>query len=38
MGTIGDAFGNAVADSFFAALQTERLDRRQWNTEPTWHQ
>lgn len=28
MGSVGDALDNAVAESFFAALQTEQLDRR----------
>jgi putative transposase len=32
MGSVGDALDNAVAESFFATLQTELLDRRQWDT------
>lgn len=32
MGTVGDALDNAVAESFFASLQTELLDRRRWRT------
>lgn len=32
MGTVGDALDNAVAESFFATLQTELLDRDQWPT------
>jgi putative transposase len=32
MGTIGDALDNAVAESFFASLQCELLDRHQWAT------
>lgn len=32
MGTIGDALDNAMAESFFATLQTELLDRRVWPT------
>jgi putative transposase len=32
MGTIGDALDNAVAESFFASLQCELLDRRHWVT------
>lgn len=32
MGTIGDALDNAVAESFFATLQTELLDRGRWPT------
>jgi putative transposase len=30
MGTVGDALDNAVAESFFATLQTELLDRHVW--------
>ena len=32
MGTVGDALDNAVAESFFATLQTELLDRHHWKT------
>ncbi|MDP9070791.1 MAG: IS3 family transposase [Actinomycetota bacterium] len=32
MGTVGDCFDNAVAESFFATLQTELLDRQYWST------
>jgi putative transposase len=32
MGTVGDALDNAVAESFFASLQTELLDRYRWTT------
>jgi putative transposase len=32
MGTVGDALDNAVAESFFASLQCELLDRHRWNT------
>jgi putative transposase len=32
MGTIGDALDNAVAESFFASLQCELLDRHHWAT------
>jgi transposase InsO family protein len=32
MGTIGDAFDNAVIESFWGRMQTELLDRRRWNT------
>ncbi len=32
MGTVGDALDNAVAESFFATLQVELLDRRYWQT------
>lgn len=30
MGSVGDALDNAVAESFFATLQTELLDRSAW--------
>jgi putative transposase len=32
MGTIGDALDNAVAESFFATLECELLDRHAWAT------
>ncbi len=32
MGTVGDALDNAMAESFFASLQVELLDRRRWDT------
>lgn len=32
MGSVGDALDNAVAESFFATLQTELLDRHRWPT------
>ena len=32
MGSIGDCFDNSVAESFFATLQTELLDRTSWTT------
>lgn len=32
MGSRGDAFDNATMESFWATLQTELLDRRQWAT------
>jgi putative transposase len=32
MGSVGDALDNAVAESFFATLQTELLDRHSWPT------
>jgi putative transposase len=32
MGTVGDALDNAVAESFFASLQCELLDRHHWPT------
>jgi putative transposase len=30
MGSIGDCFDNALAESFFATVQTELLDRHRW--------
>jgi putative transposase len=32
MGTIGDCFDNAVAESFFGTLQLELLDEHDWHT------
>jgi len=32
MGTVGYALDNAMAESFFAGLQTESLDRGRWPT------
>jgi putative transposase len=32
MGTVGDAFDNAVAESFFGTLQLELLDRHHWQS------
>ena len=32
MGSIGDAYDNAMAESFFGTLQLELLDRRTWST------
>jgi putative transposase len=32
MGTVGDCYDNAMAESFFATLQTELLDRHYWTT------
>jgi putative transposase len=32
MGTIGDAYDNAMIESFFSTLQRELLDRHQWRT------
>lgn len=32
MGSVGDALDNALAESFFATLQTELLDRCSWST------
>ena len=32
MGTIGDAYDNAVIESFWGRMQTELLDRKRWAT------
>jgi putative transposase len=32
MGSVGDAFDNAMAESFFATLEKELLDRRRFKT------
>lgn len=32
MGTVGDAYDNAMAESFFATLECELIDRRTWRT------
>jgi len=32
MGSVGDAYDNAVAESFFATLETELIDRTRWRT------
>ena len=32
MGTVGDAFDNALIEAFWARLQTELLDRKRWKT------
>src|SRR4029450_9425222 len=32
MGTVGDAYDNAVIESFWARMQTELLDRQRWKT------
>ncbi|GAA4738248.1 transposase [Phytohabitans rumicis] len=32
MGSIGDCYDNAMAEAFFASLQTELLDRHTWRT------
>ena len=31
-GRVGDAFDNAVVESFWARMQTELLNRRKWKT------
>lgn len=33
MGSVGDCYDNAVAESFFATLECELLDRRSWPTK-----
>lgn len=32
LGTVGDAFDNAVVESFWGRMQTELLNRKTWNT------
>jgi putative transposase len=32
MGSVGDCFDNAMAESFFASLETELIDRNRWRT------
>lgn len=32
MGSVGDAYDNAVAESFFATLETELIDRHSWRS------
>ena len=32
IGTVGDAFDNAVVESFWARMQTELLNTRRWKT------
>lgn len=32
LGIVGDAFDNAMAESFFATLECELIDRRTWKT------
>jgi transposase InsO family protein len=32
LGSVGDPYDNAVAESFWARLQTELLNRQRWNT------
>jgi putative transposase len=33
MGTVGAAYDNAMAESFFATLECELIDRRSWQTK-----
>jgi putative transposase len=32
LGTVGDPYDNAVAEAFWARMQTELLDRQRWRT------
>ena len=32
MGSVGDCFDNAMAESFFASLECELIDRSRWRT------
>jgi putative transposase len=34
MGSVGDAYDNAMCESFFATLETELIDRRRFRTRP----
>ena len=33
MGSVGDAYDNAMAESFFASLECELLDRRKFSSQ-----
>ena len=33
MGTVGDAYDNAMTESFFASLEGELIARRSWRTK-----
>lgn len=33
MGTVGDAYDNAMVESFFATLECELIDQRTWQTK-----
>ena len=33
MGSVGDAYDNALCESFFATLECERLDRKRFQTQ-----
>ena len=33
MGTVGDAYDNAMAESFLASLECELINRRSWQTK-----
>ena len=32
MGSVGDCFDNAMAESFWSRMQVELLDRKRWHT------
>jgi putative transposase len=32
MGSVGDSYDNAMAESFFASLECELIDRSRWRT------
>jgi putative transposase len=32
MGSVGDCFDNAMAESFFASIECELIDRSRWST------
>jgi len=33
MGTVGDAYDNAMAERFFASLECELIERRSWRSK-----
>ena len=33
MGSVGDAYGNAMCESFFATIECERLERRRFASQ-----
>ena len=33
MGTVGDSYDNAMAESFFASLECELINRRSWMSQ-----
>jgi putative transposase len=33
IGSVGDAYDNAMAESFFASIECELIDRRSWQTK-----
>jgi len=37
MGSVGDAYGNALCESFFATLECELLDRERFRTQGEAH-